>query len=202
MYSIDKKDKLLLILDLDETLIHASSTELDRPADFRLFDYHIYKRPHLKEFLTSCSRHFRLAIWSSASDDYVAEVTKQIVPASIPLDFVWGRSRCTYCFHNAAFEESGHTNYHSHYDYVKVLKKLRRHGYDLNKVLIVDDTPAKSKRNFGNAIYPKEYKGQSYDSELALLSDYLIQLKDAENVRSIEKRGWRNHMNCSSETDL
>lgn len=192
---MNDKDKLLLILDLDETLIHASSTELDRPADFHLFDYHIYLRPHLEEFLINCSEHFKLAIWSSASDDYVAEVTKRIVPSSIPLDFIWGRSRCTYCFHNAAFEESGYTDYHSHYDYVKVLKKLRRYGYDLNKVLIVDDTPAKSKRNYGNAIYPQEYRGQPQDTELTSLLAYLINLKDAESVRSIEKRDWKNRLN-------
>ncbi|RPD47723.1 phosphoprotein phosphatase [Hymenobacter sediminis] len=191
---MSNKDSLLLILDLDETLIHASSTELGRPADFVLFGYYIYQRPYLKEFLTSCSKYFRLAIWSSASDDYVVEVAKRIVPASIPLEFVWGRSRCTYCFNNLAFEESGHANYHSHYDYLKVLKKVRRYGYDLNKVLIVDDTPAKSKRNYGNAIYPEEYIGQLHDSELLLLLAYLMQLKDAANVRSIEKRDWRNRI--------
>lgn len=193
-------DKLLLVLDLDETLIHASSKELDRPADFQLFDYHIYKRPHLAEFLIGCSQHFRLAIWSSASDDYVAEVTKRIVPAAIPLDFVWGRSRCTYCFHNAAFEELGYTDYHSHYDYVKVLKKLRRRGYDLDGVLIVDDTPSKAKRNYGNAIYPSEYQGQRHDEELLLLLRYLTQFREVSNVRRIEKRDWRNRAGLTSKT--
>lgn len=198
---MDTEDKLLLILDLDETLIHASSKELDRPADFSLFHYHIYQRPHLTEFLTGCSQHFRLAIWSSASDDYVAEVTNRIVPASIPLDFVWGRSRCTYCFNNAAFEDSGHTGYHSHYDYVKVLKKLRWRGYDLNRVLIVDDTPSKAKRNYGNAIYPSEYQGQLHDDELPLLLAYLLQLKNAKSVRSIEKRDWRSRLNVANQAN-
>ncbi|UOQ64974.1 HAD family hydrolase [Hymenobacter volaticus] len=197
---MDITDKLLLILDLDETLIHASTKELDRPADFTLFDYHIYIRPHLTEFLIGCSHHFRLAIWSSASDDYVAEVTKHIVPASIPLDFVWGRSRCTYCFHNAAFEELGYPDSHSHYDYVKVLKKLRRRGYDLDRVLIVDDTPSKAKRNYGNAIYPTEYLGQLHDNELILLLRYLAQFKDVGNVRSIEKRDWQNRTDLVWET--
>ncbi|MDF7812239.1 HAD family hydrolase [Hymenobacter sp. YC55] len=198
---MDTKDKLLLILDLDETLIHASSKELDRPADFTLFDYHIYIRPYLAEFLVGCSQHFRLAIWSSASDDYVAEVTKRIIPASIPLDFVWGRSRCTYCFDfkNAAFEDSGYTGYYNHYDYVKVLKKLRRRGYDLDRVLIVDDTPSKAKRNYGNAIYPREYHGQLHDNELILLLRYLAQFKDVDNVRSIEKRDWQNRVALTGE---
>lgn len=196
------KDKLLLILDLDETLIHASATELDRPADFRLFDYHIYQRPHLAEFLAGCSQHFRLAIWSSASDDYVTEVTRRIVPASIQLEFVWGRSRCTYCFTNTAFEDAGPADSYSHYNYVKVLKKLRRYGYDLNRTLIVDDTPAKAKRNYGNAIYPQEYLGQTQDDELPALLTYLLRFKDVSNVRSIEKRGWRHLIKPLSEESL
>jgi RNA polymerase II subunit A small phosphatase-like protein len=101
-----------------------------------------------------------------------------------------------------AFEESGHADYRSHYDYVKVLKKLRRRGYDLNRVLIVDDTPAKAKRNYGNVIYPSEYQGQVHDNELVLLLAYLLQLKDIKNVRSIEKRDWRSRLNLISEATL
>jgi hypothetical protein len=43
-------EKILLILDLDETLIHASEEQLDREADFRVFGYHVYIRPHLEPF--------------------------------------------------------------------------------------------------------------------------------------------------------
>lgn len=68
---IKNTDKILLILDLDETLIHASRKVLDRKADFEVFDYHIYKRPFLDEFLQKVKSNFMLAIWSSASDEYV-----------------------------------------------------------------------------------------------------------------------------------
>ena len=65
------KEKILVVLDLDETLIHATKNELGRKADFQIFDYHVYKRPYLNEFLTEINEHFLLAVWSSASDDYV-----------------------------------------------------------------------------------------------------------------------------------
>ncbi|MCR6641180.1 MAG: HAD family hydrolase [Sporocytophaga sp.] len=84
--------RILLILDLDETLVHATKTELDRKADFIVFNYHIYKRPFLDQFIRFCSGNFRLAIWSSASDDYVEEVVKRIIPDDIKLDFVWGEA--------------------------------------------------------------------------------------------------------------
>ena len=42
--------KTLLILDLDETLIHGTSEPIKRPADFEVFGYHIYLRPYLSTF--------------------------------------------------------------------------------------------------------------------------------------------------------
>lgn len=70
-------DKALLILDLDETLIYASKTRLSRDAACSVFDYKLYERPSLKTFMDQVSIAYNLAIWSSASDDYVDEVIKQ-----------------------------------------------------------------------------------------------------------------------------
>lgn len=183
---------ILLILDLDETLIHARSETLEREADFRLFDYHVYVRPHVERFLTDCAAHFRLAVWSSASDDYVAEIVKKVFPRQLPLEFVWGRSRCTFAVDLAQVQEDGYLDPGSHYNYVKKLHKLKRKGYRLERTLIVDDTPAKCIHNYGNAIYVKEYGGEEADDELPALSRYLETLKDAANVRTLEKRRWRS----------
>jgi RNA polymerase II subunit A small phosphatase-like protein len=184
-------NRILLILDLDETLIHASPNALDRPADFQLFTHHVYKRPYLEEFLKGCNQFFRLAIWSSASDDYVEEIVKRIIPKEINLEFVWGRTRCTYCTKLSAYDADVYVDYYSHYQYVKILKKVKKRGFVLERVLIVDDTPSKSGRNYGNAIYPAEYAGEPDDQELRFLLTYLIGLWDVENVRAIEKRNWK-----------
>lgn len=185
-------DKILLVLDLDETLIHASDTRLDRAEDFRLFDYFIYVRPHLERFLTECAAHFRLAVWSSASDDYVAELVQRIFPRQLTPEFVWGRSRCTFSLDRAQVREFGYLDPGSHYNYVKKLHKLKRKGYRLERTLIVDDTPSKCVHNYGNAIYVKEYNGEADDQELPALSRYLATLADAVNVRTLEKRHWRS----------
>ena len=55
----------------------------------------------------------------------------------------WGRERCTRRIDPEWREEY----------YVKDLKKIERQGYDLDRVLIVEDTPSKVGRNYGNAIY-------------------------------------------------
>ena len=184
--------KALLILDLDETLIHATTTPLENQTAFCVvFDeYHIYIRPYLKAFLDETQKHFDLAIWSSASDDYVHEVAKNTILSEYKLQFIWGRSRATYR-RNLEQDDLSIVGSDSHYHYVKSLKKVKKMGYPIERILIVDDSPHKSKMNFGNAIYPNSFEGDLADNDLELLSRYLISIKDQENFRKLEKRGWR-----------
>ncbi|MCA6361696.1 MAG: HAD family hydrolase [Bacteroidetes bacterium] len=184
----------LLILDLDETLIHAAPKPLAREADFSVFNYSVYIRPHLHYFLKFVKPHYQLAVWSSASDDYVAEVVKRIFPADIPLEFVWGNSRCTPYF--PAFDETSLVSPHGfgNYLYAKKLNKLRKRGWDINRMLIVDDTPAKVQFNYGNAIYVNEWTGQTDDKELYYLAFYLQSLRNVHNMRTIEKRNWKENL--------
>lgn len=189
--------KTLLILDIDETLIFGSKQKLDKPFDFTVFNYFIYQRPYLKEFFERIKDHFLIALWSSADDEYVEEIAKKIIPKDIKLEFVWARSRCSYKRNfNAVFDD--YQDYSasdtSHYHFVKPLKKLKKKGYTLERILIVDDTPHKSKENYGNVIYPTEYRGEETDNELLLLAEYLLTLKDKTNVRRIEKRGWKSNL--------
>lgn len=81
----------------------------------------------------------------------------------------------------------------SHYHYVKRLSKVKkRRNEQMERVLIIDDTPSKSIHNYGNAIYPQEFTGDPQDDELLYLMRYLDTLKNVDDVRKIEKRGWRD----------
>lgn len=195
-------NRILLILDLDETLIHATATRLGDDYAFQLYHYYVYKRPGLNAFIAGCAEKFQLAVWSSASDDYVAEVVKRIFPAEIKLAFVWGRSRCTPLVMPQT-DEYGYYNLYgrSHYEYAKLLKKVRRLGFDVNRVLIVDDTPEKVRNCYGNAIYPTPFLGNPDDNELVILAEYLDSLKVAENTRSIEKRHWQQKFLPSAKSE-
>ena len=51
-----EKEKLLLILDIDETLVHATRNKLDRKENFKIFDYYVYERPYLLEFLNEVKK--------------------------------------------------------------------------------------------------------------------------------------------------
>lgn len=189
------EDKILLILDLDETLIHARTEKLERDPDFSVFNYAVYKRPFLDFFLKEIQSDFRIAFWSSASDDYMNAIVDTIYPQPNPREFVWGRSRCTPMMIDPyANDNLARYGGFSHYNYIKRIQKVRRHGYSLEQTLIVDDTPAKVKNSFGNAIYIREFNGETEDRELEKLFYYLQKLKNESNVRTIEKRGWDNQI--------
>jgi carboxy-terminal domain RNA polymerase II polypeptide A small phosphatase len=180
--------RTLLVLDLDETLIHATETPLDRGPDFEIYGYAVYRRPHLDAFLVGCAGLFELAVWSSASDAYVEAVVDAIFPDRAILDFVWGRSRASLRRFIGPDEYPGDFD-HRHYR--KPLAKAKKRGWPLERILIVDDTPEKCVQNYGNAIYIRPFEGALDDAELPLLLAYLRTLADCPNVRRVEKRGWR-----------
>jgi len=179
---MENPSKILLVLDLDETLIHATKNPLEHKTDFKVFDYYVYTRPNLDWFLKKISEVYRLGIWSSADDEYVETIVDHIKPESVNLEFVWGKSRCT---------RRRDYNLDSYFN-EKRLKKLKKYGNKLEKILIVDDTPEKLKENYGNAIYIKPFEGDLNDDVLRKLYDYLVSISEVENVRKIEKRGWMN----------
>ncbi|MCA9087243.1 MAG: HAD family hydrolase [Planctomycetaceae bacterium] len=176
-------DRTLLILDLDETLVYASVKPLDREPEHRFGPYFVYCRPHVHEFLCNVAEHFDLAVWSSSSPDYANAIVRFVFPSQLELQFVWGRDRCV-----QRYDGEFQATY-----YVKDLRKVERQGYDLQRILIVDDTPQKCERNYGNAVYVPEFFGDQTDTVLQRLGAYLVTLAHLPDVRTIEKRGWRTH---------
>jgi len=78
------------------------------------------------------------------------------------------------------------------YYWRKVLKKVRRKGYDLNQVIAIDDSPKGYRDNYGNVIEISPFEGQDDDTELKDLLVYLDYLRPVENVRKLEKRKWKS----------
>ncbi len=80
---------------------------------------------------------------------------------------------------------------HQDYEWTKNLGKIKRRGYRLEQGLMVDDTPAKLAKHYGNLVRVKPFFGDLADQELFRLGEYLPTLAKASNVRKIEKRFWR-----------
>lgn len=171
----------LLVLDLDETLIYSVEEPLVRVPDHRIGPFQVYRRPQLERFLTGVAEEYDLAVWSSATPDYVRAVVAAVIPSDIDLAFVWGRDRCTQRYDPEQLESY----------FVKDLKKVRRRGYSLARLLIVEDTPQKVERQYGNAVYVPSWEGSQEDEVLLQLLD-LCSIRAEPNFRTIEKRGWRS----------
>ncbi|MCJ8282669.1 MAG: HAD family hydrolase [Rivularia sp. ALOHA_DT_140] len=132
------KHNKLLILDIDETLIYASEKKLDRLHDFKLDECFVYIRPGVKEFISGCSKWFSLAVWNSSSSDYAGEVIKNVFPENLQLEFIFTRERCL-------FKRNPDLDV---IEIFKPLKKVKRKGFSLDRVLIVDDIAETFKYNY------------------------------------------------------
>lgn len=175
-------ERPLLILDLDETLIFGAETPNDQPADFRAGPFHVYRRPFLAEFLRQAGEWFELAVWTSASAGYAEIVCNNVFSDVTELRFLWSMERCTQRRDPESFETI----------WLKDLAKVKRLGYSLPQVLIIDDSPEKLSRHYGNLIRVRPYLGDRQDSELLELLPFLSWLRSADDFRRVEKRAWRS----------
>ncbi len=181
--------KPLIILDIDETLIHTESVP-DEFADKYDYDFkfkgegkslfYTKKRPFLDQFLDYVYANFDVAIWTAAGEDYAREILKNIRVLESSLKFFYTRDNCTIKL-----------NYdYSDYYGIKNLNKLKKKGYNLDRVLIVDDKSETAVNNYSNLIQIKPFTDDVNDTELLKLISYLETIKDEPNYRRIEKRGW------------
>lgn len=172
-------ERLLLILDLDETLIHGS--EAVQNQGFAVGHFSVVKRPYVCEFMRFCCEHFDVAIWTTATVDYVEPTLHEICDFNDALEFIWCRERCT----------PRGEGFDGEFRWIKDLKKVRKKGWDFDRVLMVEDKPENLSRHYGNVIRIAPFTGDCDDRELLRLMPFLLSLKDCDNVRKIEKRGWK-----------
>jgi carboxy-terminal domain RNA polymerase II polypeptide A small phosphatase len=173
--------KQLIVLDLDETLIHATQDIIDN-YDFRIQDFYVKKRPHLEKFLHYCNDNFEIGIWTSSTENYAQAIIENILPEIITPIFIWSRERCTIDTNKDTEER----------EYIKDLKKVKKLGFSLDNIVAVDDSPEKLKRQYGNLIRIKPFYDDLNDQELHKLTLFLPNILNTKDIRKLEKRNWRN----------
>lgn len=177
----DASQRNLLVLDLDETLLYASEGPLAHEPDFTLGNYSVYLRPYVREFIERVLQWFNIAVWTSSTEDYASAMIARLFPDPSRLMFAWASNRCTRKLDPEMQD----------YFWVKDFKKLKRLGYDLDRVLVIDDSPEKHVRNYGNLIKVAPFTGNPADRELSQLLIYLDSVRQMTNYRTMEKRNWR-----------
>lgn len=154
----------LLIFDLDETLVHATTDKLERAADFEYSPYFVYKRPFLLELLTATKPFYDFAVWSSSSQEYVDAVVEEIFGIEFDVKFSWAVERCV---QRVDTRSNG-------YVYIKDLRRVQSQGYPVERITILDDSPETIARQPRNHLKLKPYFGLADDCELLTISEELL----------------------------
>eukprot|EP00063_Salmo_salar_P044538 XP_014019373.1 PREDICTED: uncharacterized protein LOC106581679 isoform X1 [Salmo salar] len=168
---IKSKDagKICVVIDLDETLVHSSFKPLNN-ADFiipveiegTVHQVYVLKRPHVDEYLRRMGELFECVL-------FTASLSKYADPVSDLLD-KWG------AFRHRLFRES--CVFHRG-NYVKDLSRLGRY---LNKVIIVDNSPASYIFHSDNAVPVASWFDDMADTELLDLIPFFERLSKVDDV--------------------
>ena len=148
-----KKSKLL-VMDLDETLIHtAYAPIIGAELKAKRGSFYLYERLYLKEFLDRYSTEYDFAIWSASKADYVRWIIRSTALSDYLFVFVNTRKNC-----KRIFGSGGRIEY---------LKDLMPCIKQYEKVIMLDDVP-KMVVPIENCIKVTEYRGQNDNTLLVL----------------------------------
>nr|XP_014351319.1 PREDICTED: carboxy-terminal domain RNA polymerase II polypeptide A small phosphatase 1 isoform X2 [Latimeria chalumnae] len=126
---LQDEGKICVVIDLDETLVHSSFKPVNN-ADFiipveidgTVHQVYVLKRPHVDEFLKRMGELFECVL-------FTASLAKYADPVADLLD-KWGAFRARLFRESCVFHRG---------NYVKDLSLL---GRDMNKIIIIDNSPA------------------------------------------------------------
>jgi RNA polymerase II subunit A small phosphatase-like protein len=149
--------------------------------------YRTMYRPGLHKFLKYIFSNFNVAIWTAAGSDYAHFIVDEMEIDKSSLMFFYTEKNCTPKYEYGDGWGMGHMTYK------KNISKLKKRGYDMSQILMVDDKPEHID-SYGNVIKIKPFYGDSEDQELLKLIEYLDKIKNESDYRKIEKRGWDNQL--------
>jgi len=179
----------VLVLDLDETLIHSHHDGVIRqtvkpgtPPDFVLkvtIDRHpvrffVHKRPHVDFFLDIVSQWYDLVVFTASMEIYGAAVADKLDNNRGILTRRYYRQDCTL-------------------DYGSYTKDLSAVCKDLSSVFILDNSPGAYRAYPDNAIPIKSWFSDPTDTALLNLLPVLDALRFTCDVRSVLSRNLHLH---------
>uniref|UniRef100_A0A0A9X8N7 protein-serine/threonine phosphatase n=1 Tax=Lygus hesperus TaxID=30085 RepID=A0A0A9X8N7_LYGHE len=161
--------KKCMVIDLDETLVHSSFKPINN-ADFvvpveidgTVHQVYVLKRPYVDDFLQRMGELYECIL-------FTASLAKYADPVADLLD-QWGVFRCRLFRESCVFHRG---------NYVKDLNKL---GRDLQKVVIVDNSPASYIFHPDNAVPVASWFDDMTDTEMLDLIPFFENLSKADNV--------------------
>ncbi|OHT11408.1 NLI interacting factor-like phosphatase family protein [Tritrichomonas foetus] len=161
--------KKVLVLDMDETLIHSSNIPPHSSISFIKIGnpgFYVYKRPGLDEFLEFVMQNFEVFIFTYGSMEYAEPVLNSLCP-KIDKNHRLYRDQC----------EKGSSG---------VKKDISIFGRPKTDVILIDDSNSAMNYNPKNTIQISRWMGMPNDSELVdWLPQVLQRCLQAEDVRKV-----------------
>lgn len=170
-----KHQRKVLILDLDETLIHllskTSRMSTSHMVEVRLNNlatlYYVYKRPFCDEFLGLVTEWYDVYVFTASAREYADPVINWL-------------ERDRKYFKKRFYRE--HCTLRKGAGYIKDLSIL---GIDLARVILVDNSPISYSLNYENALDIEGWIDDPTDNELLQLLPLLNALRFVTDVRYI-----------------
>lgn len=185
-YARKYPDRKLLVLDLDETLIHCTEDpvkgrKLQMEVDFindskRLIKGYLSIRPHAKEFLRQMSAHFEVVVFTASQKYYADRIMKILDPEMAWVSRVFYRESC--CKTALGLLVKDLTIFYP---------------TPLEEILLVDNSAYCFWPQLDNGIPVTSYLGESGDAELQKLTPFLLFLKTVAEPRKFVKTYFQLH---------
>ena len=167
--SVDDIGKITLVIDLDETLIHASATE-STGFDFSItihnmsepVDMYIFVRPGSIDLIRTLGPFYEIVIFTASSQEYADAVIDRIDPFGMVKHRLYKES----CL---LLNDCR----------VKDLSLLNR---KLDRVIIMDNSPTSYVLHPNNSIAIRTWTSDKSDQELFKVMEMLMEIKDEKNI--------------------
>ena len=173
----ETRKKKLLLIDLDETLIHSEFRNKNNYKELDLFtknskcnsktfsyqdeDYIYYMdvffRPHLKHFLSEVSKYFNLAIFTAATKGYADTIIDYIDPNNKYFKFRLYRDACISIQNRL---------------YIKDLRIIK--DYDPMKVILMDNSLYSFMNQPSNGMLVNSFYTNHKDNQLISAKNFLV----------------------------
>lgn len=127
--------------------------------------------------LRRLSKDWEIFIFTASSPDYANKILNQIDPNREIFAIRLFRNECY---------QSGDQNI-----YIKDLRILDRHP---SSVILVDDSPSSYGFQPENGVPIIPFRGDTEDSELLFLAEYLDFLKEQKDVRKVNQKHFKLHV--------
>ncbi|KAM3131143.1 hypothetical protein pb186bvf_016723 [Paramecium bursaria] len=169
--------KKLLILDLDETLVHTCSQKdnpqvLIKANDSTMIGVNL--RPHLQQFLDTLKNYYQIFVFTASSPAYATAIIDFIDPNQHSILGIFTRGHCMETKNGFMIKD------------LRILKDI-----NLKDVIIVDNLSHSFGLQIDNGVPILEWQNDPKDQELKFLAEYLIEASFQNDIREYNRKQLR-----------